>query len=74
MNRFSQSRTGYKMPGVDKPYWCADFVIWYRNGVIACGPRRLRVREFKKLRWPKKAYHRVRHPLPYCLAYDRIPF
>lgn len=74
MNRFSQSRTGYKMPGVDKPYYDPEIVFWYTNGVIACGPRRLRIREFKKVRCPKTNFHRVRYPLPYRLAYDRIPF
>ena len=59
MNRFSVSRTGYKMPGVDKPYYDADTVIWYTNGIIACSPRRLRLREFNKVRWARKGYRHV---------------
>lgn len=64
MNRFSQDRLGFKMAGVDKPYYCPDFVIWYTNGVIACSSRRLQVREFKKVRWARKGYRHFHRNLP----------
>lgn len=62
MNRFAQSRTGHKMPGIEKPYYEADMVIWYTNGMICCSPRRLQLREFRKVRWARKGFrHVTRH-------------
>lgn len=64
MNRFSQDRLGFKMPGIDKPYYSPDFVFFHKNGIIACSPRRLQVREFKKVRCARNGWRHVHRKLP----------